>query len=191
MYLWLQLLVDFSLKFTASDSRGAFWSSLQPGQAGHVSRQNLKLLTLSDSVITLCPLAYQFIIIALSLSLYIYIYIYIWIFCISKNCLPALQVWDYHIVHTLVGNSWELAGKPRELLIGSSSEYTQKVSGEWGWWREREEWNPMVKEEDWWKTWNDTKDKLPHGSINFSQSTPRSKINIRNHLYNDSIVPSS
>ena len=34
----------------------------------------MKLPTLSDSVITLCPLSYQFIIITLSLSLYIYIY---------------------------------------------------------------------------------------------------------------------
>ena len=38
----------------------------------------MKLPTLSDSVITLCPLSYQYIIIALSLSLSLYIYIYIY-----------------------------------------------------------------------------------------------------------------
>ena len=184
MYLRLQLLVDFSLKFTASDSGVAFWSSLQPGQGWTCEQTKYE----TSYFVWLCDNSLPS---SLSILNYSSLSIYIWIFCISKNCLPALQVWDYHIVHTLVGNSWELAGKPRELLIGSSSEYTRKVSGEWGWWREREERNPMVKEEDWWKTWNDTKDKLPHGSINFSQSTSRSKINLRNHLYNDSIVPSS
>ena len=81
----LQLLAGFSLKFTELQIPGGLSDALHSlDRAGHMSRQDMKLPTLSDSASTPCPLPYKCIIIALTLYMFEFLHLKKIVFLLCK-----------------------------------------------------------------------------------------------------------